>query len=251
MDDDRLRCDFCGRGIAPLDLIEGRAVVVFRKRYCPACMTETLRRSKTQRAAAPPPAPPPAPSPRATRRLKIGEHGCGLYGSEEERRGQLGPYLREGLESGDKVFHFLKTPTAEKVLGDFRAVGLQAQPYLKSGQLEILPASKLLGSGGGFVPSEMAARLRQAADRAFEDGYPRVRIVGEMTWALSSLIDGDRLVDYEQELTLLAQRGKFSALCQYNIYRFEASSLHRIRTCHPFVYAKGMAETVLRQLAPA
>jgi hypothetical protein len=250
MDDVRLQCDFCGRGIAPLDLIEGRAVVVFRKRYCPACMTETVRRSKAARPA-PTPLPADPPAPRATRRLKIGEHGCGLYGSEEERRAQLGPFLREGLESGDKVFHFLKIPTAEKVLGDFRAVGLQVQPYLKSGQLEIIPAAKLLGSAGNFVPSEMAARLRQAADRAFEDGYPRVRIAGEMTWALSSLIDSERLVEYEQELTVLALQGKFSALCQYNIYRFEASSLQRVRACHPFVFAKGTAETVLRELTPA
>jgi hypothetical protein len=263
MGGDQLRCDFCGCRIYPLDFYEGRAVVVSRKRYCSNCMTATIRRSKERHAAAVPPIASPAPSPqvppprsaspapRATRRLKIGEHGCGLYGSEDERRAQLGPYIRDGLESGEKVLHFLKMPTPEKILGDFRGVGLRVQPYLQSGQLEIIPIARILGNSGTFVPSELAARLRQAADRAIENGYTRLRIASEMTWALSSLLDIDRLVEFEVELTTLAVQGKCTSLCQYNIYRFEASSLHKIRTNHPFVFAKGTAETVLRELALA
>ena len=260
---DALHCDFCGTGIKPADFLAGRAVVIFQKRYCPDCMKEAVRRSKAKREAAasavPAPLPaPPAPAspgvqaaPRSTRRLRVGEHGCGLYSTEEERRSQLGPYIREGLENGEKVIHFLKMPTPEKILADFRAVGLPAKPYLQNGQLEILQAVKLLGKPGEFVPAEMAARMLRAADRAIEDGYSRLRVVAEMTWALNSLIDSERLVEYERELTVLAVRGKCTALCQYNVYRFEASSLHNVRTCHPFVFAKGAAEAVLNEVAAA
>ncbi|HLY74039.1 MAG TPA: MEDS domain-containing protein [Planctomycetota bacterium] len=258
----QLWCDFCGSKIFPLDFHQGRAVVVARKNYCADCMTATIRRGKERRAAGTPRVASPASSsrtpapasrvqaPRVTRRLKIGEHGCGLFASEEERRAQLGPYIREGLDNGEKVLLFLKTPTPEKILGDFRGVGLEVQSYLRSGQLEIIPISKILGHSDKFVPSELAARLRQAADRAIASGYTGLRIAGEMTWALSSLFDIDRLVEYEMELTVLAVQGKCTSLCQYNIYRFEASSLQKIRTSHPFVFAKGTAETVLRELAP-
>src|SRR5579862_247501 len=263
MGGEHLRCDFCGCRIYPLDFHEGRAVVVSRKKYCSNCMTATIRRGKERQAAATAQIAPPSsslqvptakstgPAPRSTRRLKIGEHGCGLYGSEEERRAQLGPYIRDGLENGEKVLHFVKMPTPEKILGDFRGVGLEVQPYLRNGQLEIIPMARYLGNSGSFVPSELAGRLRQAADRAIEDGYSRLRIAGEMTWALSSLLDIDRLVEYEVELTTLAVQGKCTSLCQYNIFRFEASSLRKIQTSHPFVFAKGTAETVLRELAPA
>lgn len=264
MDDELLRCDFCSTWIAPHDFIEGRAVVIFQKRYCPSCMVEAVRRSKAKKAAPAPPAAPPAPPPvvppsapdvaalpppRATRRLRIGEHGCGLFGSEEERRAQLGPYLREGLENGERVIHFLRMPSPEKILGDFRSVGLSVQPYLQGGQLEILPASKLLGKSGEFVPVEMATRILQAADRAIEDGYARLRIAAEMTWALGDPIGIDRLIEFERELNALTARGKCTALCQYNIYRFETPALREIRANHPCVFVQGSAETVLRELA--
>lgn len=263
MSNDPLCCDFCGARIYPLELTEGRAVVIFQKRYCPSCMAEAIRRSKSKRQAPSSVTPPGIPaaavsqaaglesSPRSTRRLKIGEHGCGLYGSEEERRAQVGPYLREGLESGEKVVYFLKMPTPEKILGDFREVGLQPHPYLQSGQLEVIQAAKMLGKSGKFVPTEMAARLLQAADRAVREGFGRLRFTGDMTWALSSLIDTEQLIEFERELSSLAVRGKCTALCQYNVYRFEASSLHKIQTSHPFIFAKGTAETVLKELAAA
>jgi len=313
MHEEQLRCDFCGSAINPLDLLQGRAVVVFRKRYCPNCMTSAIQRGKSSgsnryntpnpairrtlplappspvpalppavapaRPAAPAavrvdlPAPPavppelplsllavlppaktapkPTPSPQATRRLKVGEHGCGFYSSEEDRRYQLGPYLRDGLEGNEKVLHFLRAPSPEKVLGDFRAAGLNAPEYLQSGQLEIVPVGKLLGASGAFDPSKITERILQAADRALEDGYSRLRIAGEMTWALGSQVDFAALIEYEKTLTALAIRGKCTCLCQYNVYRFDAASLHQVRKIHPYVFAKGTAAMVMHELEPA
>ncbi|HZE95552.1 MAG TPA: MEDS domain-containing protein [Planctomycetota bacterium] len=314
MQDPQYRCDFCGSAIHPNDLRDGRAVVVFRRKYCPQCMTAAIQRGKsvqnpntplpipsttltphpagltptpspaflfdasTPSSAVIPPAPvpvfrpeapmpPPAPTPRpaaprrpaapapagpqSTRRLKVGEHGCGFYSSEEDRRHHLGPYIREGLENGEKVIHFLRQPTPEKILGDFRAVGLNPKPYLDRGQLEIMPVTKMLIGSGAFFPSKVAERMFQASNRALEDGYTRLRIACEMTWALSSQIDIASLVEYERELSALAARGKCTSLCQYNVYRFDATSLHQIRTNHPYVYAKGTAAMVVRELEPA
>jgi hypothetical protein len=307
MHDERLRCDFCGNFIAALDLLQGRAVIVFRKRYCPTCMSAAIQRGKTSAssryttpnpairrtvpggllspapapkpaASAPPPAaqaPPPAavppelpislmavlpaakeapkppPGPQATRRLRVGEHGCGFYSSEDDRRYQLGPFLRDGLQGNEKVLHFLRTPSPEKVLGDFRAAGLSPQPYLQSGQLEIVSVGKLLGASGVFEPRRITDRILQAADCALEDGFSRLRIAGEMTWALGSQIEIAALIEYEKTLTALAVRGKCTCLCQYNVYRFDASSLQQVRKAHPYVFAKGTAAMVMRELEPA
>jgi hypothetical protein len=318
MHEEQLRCDFCGSGINPLDLLQGRAVVVFRKRYCPSCMTAAIQRGKSSgsnryntpnpamrrtvplatpapvAATAPvpkppppavparpapaavrvdPPAPPPilpelplsliavlpaakaapkpTPGPQATRRLKVGEHGCGFYSSEEDRRYQLGPYLRDGLEGNEKVLHFLRAPSPEKILGDFRAANLNAREFLQSGQLEIVPVGKLLGASGTFEPTKVTERILQAADRALEDGYSRLRIAGEMTWALGSQIDFAALIEYEKTLTALAVRGKCTCLCQYNVYRFDAFTLGQVRKSHPYVFAKGTAAMVMHELEPA
>lgn len=255
MPDEDLRCDFCSRPIAPDDLAEGRAVVVFQKRYCPACMSAAIQKRTSNPAKAPEPAPlpaaKPAPIPQATRRLRLGEHGCGFYSSEEDRRHHLGPYLREGLEGHEKVLHFVRNPTPEKLLGDFRAAGITAKPYLDRGQLEVVPVDRLLGTTGVFSAAAVADRILQAADKALEDGWTRLRIAGEMTWALGAAVDLAALVDYEQKLSALAARGKCTALCQYNVYRFDATSLHAIRKSHPCVFVKGTAAMVVNGLGPA
>ena len=261
MSDQYQKCDFCGAWVSQDKIRRGKAVVVLRKLYCPDCMRDAVRRKAA--AAAPPPPPPlqvlapepatarPASSPRATRRIVVGEHGCGLYSSDDERRAQMAPYVREGLLKDDGVLYFLDQPTPERILADFRAVGLAVQPFIRNGQLQVVSTAQLLEAAGSLHPRTLVTRMSKALDEAATRGFRRLRIVCDMTWALSSLIDVDRLVDYETHLAALVAGGLCSALCQYNIYRFEASSLHHVRRNHPVMLAKGTAETVLRETVAA
>ena len=51
MKDSRVQCDFCGVWI-PLDMFRrGRAVVILKKKYCPACIRETVRDSRPKARA--------------------------------------------------------------------------------------------------------------------------------------------------------------------------------------------------------
>jgi hypothetical protein len=240
-----VRCTFCGARITRDDLQEGRSVRILRQFYCSACMTEAVRKGKKPVPAAPPPAAPKAPP---ASRVDVGPHRCGLYSSEEERRDQLGPFLREGLQNREKILRFLNLPTPERILSDFIGVGLPAHPYLQSSQFEILSAAKVLGTGG-FNAADLAARVEQARDRAIAQGYAGLRIAAELTWALSSLIDAGRLAEFEGLLSSLVARGRCSALCQYNVYRLERSTLERLHKSHTAVEAKGTAESVLKELA--
>jgi hypothetical protein len=90
--------------------------------------------------------------------------------------------------------------------------------------------------------------MTQATEKAVSQGYAGLRILCDMTWALSSLLDSDRLIDFEVQLASLAAGGRCAALCQYNVYRFELGPLHLIRKNHAVLLAKGMAETMLKEL---
>src|SRR6516162_382392 len=104
---DPVSCDFCGVPIAPEKFAQGKAVVILRKKYCPKCIQTAVLKG---RMPAPPPTlpppPVPPPAPKRTRRLTVGEHGCGLYASEEERRAQMLPFVREGLLNGQRLLYF-------------------------------------------------------------------------------------------------------------------------------------------------
>src|ERR1051325_6179090 len=101
-------CDFCGAAIATEEFTRGKACVILKKRYCPACMQTAVQRGKSKHESS---TPPPRP-----RRLALGEHGCALYTSEEERRSALAPYVRDGLQKKQKVLYFLEQPTPERIL---------------------------------------------------------------------------------------------------------------------------------------
>src|SRR4051812_20459386 len=99
---DPVPCDFCGAPIAPEKFTQGKAVIILKKKYCPKCMKKVIQKSKTP---APAPTVPPPPAPKRTRRLTAGEHGCGLFASEEERRAQMTPFVKEGLLNGQRILY--------------------------------------------------------------------------------------------------------------------------------------------------
>src|SRR5436190_3785749 len=250
---DPVPCDFCGAPIAPEKFTQGKAVVILKKKYCPQCMQKVIQKSKTPAPAPtipPPPAPaaPPPPAPKRTRRLTVGEHGCGLFASEDERRAQMTPFVKEGLQNGQRILYFLDKPTPERILGDFNAAGFSAQTLIQNGQLQVLSASKLRETSGGLDTQDLISRMTQSVEKAVAQGYDGLRILCDMTWALSSLLDSDRLIDFEIQLASLTAGGRCAALCQYNVYRFELGPLHQIRKNHAVLLAKGMAETMLKEM---
>lgn len=70
MTEETLSCDFCFIAIAPGDFDKGRAVRLMGKRYCNACLTRAIEKSRN--ADAPPDLMTPWPSNRFSSRRSEG-----------------------------------------------------------------------------------------------------------------------------------------------------------------------------------
>jgi len=125
---------------------------------------------------------------RAITDLKPGDHLCCLYETEEEHRAVLTPFVRQGLDRGEKLVYIVDAHTAETVLGYLRDDGLKVEPYLARGQLNIITVDQSYMEDGVFDPDKMIALLRAETDRALAEGYPALRVTGEMTWSLKGRI---------------------------------------------------------------
>ena len=132
--------------------------------------------------------------------LHPGDHLCCIYETDEEHRGLITPFLRQGLERNEKVFYILDGRSAEIVLGYLREDGLDPRPYLDRGQLAILTVSDTYMRDGAFIPDRMISFLRQESDRAIGEGYGALRVTGEMSWALWSTPGSHPLIEYESKL---------------------------------------------------
>ncbi len=177
--------------------------------------------------------------------VESGDHLCCLYETEAEHRALLTPFLRQGLERGEKVLYMVDAHTAETILCYLRDDGLEVEPYLASGQLGLLTIEETYTREGSFDPERMIALLQAETERALAQGYAALRVTGEMTWVLRGLPGSERLIEYEARLNTFLAGSRCLAICQYDRRRFAPAVLLDVLTTHPLVV---VGTTVYRNL---
>lgn len=163
-----------------------------------------------------------------------GHLGC-LYETEEEYRAVLTPFLRQGLERGERVLCIVDAYAAETVRGYLRDNGLEDEPYLRSGQLSLLRAADASMEENVYDPDRMIALLRTETERALTQGYATLRVAEEMTWAVRGLPSAERLMEYERKLDAFLPGSRCLAICQYDRRRFDPAVLLDVLQVHPMV----------------
>lgn len=167
--------------------------------------------------------------------LTPGDHvGC-LFETEEEYRAVLTPFLRQGLERGERVLCLLDAYPAETVRGYLRDGGLEDEPYLRSGQLCLLNPAETPMRDAVTDPDRMIALLRTETERALTAGYVALRVAEEMTWAAQGRPGAGRFMEYERKLDEFLPGSRCLAICQYDRRRFDPGVLLDAVQVHPIV----------------
>ncbi|MFO7803650.1 MAG: MEDS domain-containing protein [Desulfovermiculus sp.] len=170
--------------------------------------------------------------------LAIGDHVCCMYMTEQEHQNILVPFIRDGLEHGDKIFYVVDTRTAEAVLASLDESGIVSSDYLVSGQLVILESRDTYIQDGVFDPDRMLSMLDTETDKALHQGFRALRITGEMSWALRGLPGSERLMEYEGKLNQFFFSHQAIGLCQYDMRRFQPEILLDVLTTHPIAVVR-------------
>ncbi len=165
--------------------------------------------------------------------LKAGDHVCWIYDTEEEHRFLLTPYIRNGLEAGEKVIYITDAHNAETVVDYLREDGLELEPYLEKKQIALLTSADTYLREGVFDPDSMIALLRAETQLALEQGFSALRVTGEMSWALRGLPGSERLIEYEAKLNEFFPVNPCLALCQYDKRRSSPELLQSVLYTHP------------------
>ena len=165
--------------------------------------------------------------------LKPGDHPCYLYETDDQRQTVLTLYLRQGLDRNEKILYITDARSAETVMEYLRADGVDVEPALGRGQLNILTTQEAYLRGGTFDPDEMIDLLRSETEQALSQGYGALRVTGEMTWAMRDLPGSDRLIEYEARLNDFFPGSRCLALCQYDMPQFPPALLLDVLRTHP------------------
>jgi len=173
-------------------------------------------------------------------KVGVHDHLCLIYETQEEQFSAILPFMKIGLERGEKCVYLVDDNTAAMVIDGMKAAGMDAEAAVESGMLTIASKQDVYLKQGFFDPDWMIGFLKRATDEARAAGFSALRIAGEMTWVLSGDPGTERLMEYEAKLNYFFPENDALAICQYNRNRFPPEIIKGVISTHPFVIYGGV-----------
>ncbi|MBI5360390.1 MAG: MEDS domain-containing protein [Planctomycetes bacterium] len=171
--------------------------------------------------------------------LKIHDHFCLVYKNQKEQFSVVIPFIRIGLERGEKNVYIADDNTVQSVLDEMRQQGIDADSAVKSGALAVVTKKDTYLKQGYFDPDCMLTLLTEFVEAAKAEGYSALRVTGEMTWFLGNERGVERLMEYESKLNYFFRDHDCLAICQYNYNRFSPEVILDMIYTHPLVIHNG------------
>ncbi|WP_339104063.1 MEDS domain-containing protein [Haloterrigena salinisoli] len=178
------------------------------------------------------------------------DHVALLYEDRDEQFAAAIPFVRRGLERGERCLYIADENSRETVLTAMREYGIDVDEALESGALSVLTPDETYRESGAFDRDAMLRFWEESLATATEDaGYSGIRAAAEMTWALGDGDGGDdtgdgadfdRLVEYEAILNSIYEGEEYAVCCQYNRERFPADVVHDVIRTHPLLVHDGV-----------
>lgn len=169
----------------------------------------------------------------------VGTHICGFYHGREELESVLFPYLQTGVRDGDKTVCLIDSQRPEEVLQSLRA-DVNVDAALEAQQLEVKHSSESYLATGSFQMYDWIDQLRALSSDSVEvQGFPRMRAVGEMSWALRAFPGSDDLFAYEAEVNRFVDSYEVLYFCLYDVDKISGSMVMDAIKTHPQVLIGG------------
>jgi PAS domain S-box-containing protein len=183
---------------------------------------------------------------KALRGLKPHDHICLIYENSKDWKDAVIPFLKVGLERGEKCLYVVDSHTANQIHHFLKMEGIDVESVKQSGQFVILHESEAYTRDGSFDPDRMIALLISETEKALSEGYPALRITGEMTWVLKGHPGSEKLIEYEAKLNSdLFPKHPCVAICQYDRRRFDPEIIKGVILTHPIViWGKQLYENI-------
>jgi hypothetical protein len=167
-------------------------------------------------------------------------HVCGFFNSRAEEHSILLPFVREGLEEGDKIFQILASENCDIRRHQVVEMGIDVEAAERSGQLEIRPWEDAHLRDGRFDQYAMLALLDEAMTTSKKQGYRLIRLWANMEWALEEMPGVHDLIEYESRFNEILPKHDGVVVCTYDLSLFNAAVIVDVLRTHPLVIIGGI-----------
>jgi hypothetical protein len=174
----------------------------------------------------------------------IGQHRhiCAFFNSIDEQHRVLRPFIEDGFDRGDKVYHYVNPERREEHLRWLADAGVNVPEAMGAGQLEVWPWEDSTLRGGRFDLDTWLTSFEQVLQSGPAAGYPQTSFLGHMEWALLDLPGVGDLIEYETRVNYVIPKYEGPVVCTYDLTKFGASVVMDALRTHPAVIIGGLLQ---------
>lgn len=152
------------------------------------------------------------------------DHACLTFGEPEELADLTAAFIRDGLDGGLKVMWLSDTSPAGAVT-ELARRGLEPRTALERGQLAAAGCEGRLVSGQAFRAEAAVGWLAGQLEASRREGFPGLRVVVDMSWALRPVTGVEELPAFEEGIAAILAGSTAAVLCQYDREKFDPVTL--------------------------
>ncbi len=183
---------------------------------------------------------PTEPVALAGAHLRDTRHVCAFFRDQEEEYQVLGPFIRDGLDRGDRAVHVLGLDRRDEHLRRLAAAGVDTATAEARGQLELRSAADTYLPDGRFDVERLLALFTGLAGGDAARGFPRSRIVCRMDCLTGGRALADDVVEFESRVNELWSRHDDVVICTYDLRQLSGDAAVDVVRTHPMVILGGV-----------
>jgi hypothetical protein len=170
-----------------------------------------------------------------------GMHICTFFHTAEERYRVLMPFIRDGMEQGDRAFHIVNPSLRGEHVQRIAEAGVDTARAEVEGQLEIIGWDEAYLRGGSFSQTAMLSLLPVLLNKGRARGFPITRFIADVAWVLN---EGavDSLLEYECRVNLALPKAGDIVICAYDLDTVDAAMVIAAMRTHPIVLIGGIVQ---------
>jgi hypothetical protein len=174
--------------------------------------------------------------------LDEGMHICTFFRSSAERYRVLMPFIREGMEQGDRAFHIVSPSLRSEHAQRIAEAGIDTARAEVEGQLEIIGWDEAYVRDGSFNHDAMLSLLPTLLNEGRNRGFPVTRFIADVAWVLNTAGAVDQLLEYECRVNLALPKAVDIVICSYDLDKVDAAMVIAAMRTHPIVLIGGMVQ---------
>jgi hypothetical protein len=172
-------------------------------------------------------------------------HICAFFHNPDDEYRVLLPFIKDGFACGEKAFHTVDPQRRDEHLQRLALAGIDVTAIHRGGQFELRDWTDTHLRDGQFDQSRTLALFEKVRKDARQQGFPLVRFITHMEWALATAQGVDALLEYEAKANeaWLRQDGPVHpVICTYDLTRFGGEIVVDVMRTHPMIIIDGILQ---------